>query len=33
MSAVVMRNTLLRVVFLVAMLFGIYKFVSWFVAV
>jgi hypothetical protein len=33
MSMVVLRNTLLRVLFLIAMLFGIYKFVTWFVAV
>mgnify|MGYP001144080401 CR=1 FL=1 len=33
MSSLVVRNALLRVVLLVIMLFGIYKFVQWFVAV
>lgn len=33
MSAIVVRNALLRVALLVIMLFGIYKFVQWFVAV
>lgn len=33
MSAVIMRNALLRVALLVTLLFGIYKFVRWFVAV
>lgn len=33
MSSVVMRNALLRIVFLVAMLFGIFKFVRLFLAV
>lgn len=33
MSSVVVRNALMRVALLVIMLFGIYKFVQWFVAV
>lgn len=33
MSAVIMRNALLRVALLIIMLFGIYKLVRWFVAV
>jgi len=33
MSSLVVRNALLRVALLVIMLFGIYKFVQWFVAV
>lgn len=33
MSTIVVRNALLRVALLVIMLFGIYKFVQWFVAV
>ncbi len=33
MSAIVIRNAVLRVALLVIMLFGIYKFVQWFVAV
>lgn len=33
MSAIVVRNAVMRVALLVIMLFGIYKFVQWFVAV
>jgi len=33
MSSVIVRNALMRVALLVIMLFGIYKFVQWFVAV
>lgn len=32
MSTIIIRNALLRVAMLVVMLFGIYKFVQWFVA-
>jgi hypothetical protein len=33
MSSIVVRNALMRVALLVFMLFGIYKFVQWFIAV
>lgn len=33
MSTIIVRNALIRVALLVVMLFGIYKFVQWFVAV
>ncbi len=32
MSVIIMRNAMLRVILLVCLLFGIYKFVQWLVA-